>query len=98
MECFNRITSKRFQFFMMLILQTGLPKDIVTTVTYPNAVLNYCVYLPPAQCNGTSFEKFRTGDRVMVISFEGKIYKYFMLTLLNADFKIETKGQRIHKK
>lgn len=45
-----------------------------TTVTYPNAVLNYCLYLPPEECNGTSFDTLRTGERVMVIGFEGKIY------------------------
>jgi hypothetical protein len=52
--------------------------EIVTVVTYPNAALNYCLYLPAEQCNNVPLHQFKKGQRLMVVGFEG-LYLFYLM-------------------
>lgn len=41
----------------------------VTVVTYPNAALNFCLYLPDLQ-------QLKKGQKLMVVGFEGLYLDY----------------------
>ena len=52
--------------------------EIVTVVTYPNAALNYCLYLSAEQCNNVPLHQFKKGQKLMVVGFEG-LYLFYLM-------------------
>lgn len=60
-------------FFQKGWRKVKMTDEDVTVVTYPNAALNYCLYLPPEQCNNVPVHQFKKGQRLMVVGFEEEL-------------------------
>lgn len=60
-------------FFQKGWRKAKMTDDVVTVVTYPNAALNYCLYLPPEQCNNVPLHQFKKGQRLLVVGLEEEL-------------------------